>query len=199
MTCAAHLNAPDTCKRCAGLLKSDRSLCAVSSDLGFTPCHKGRGLCAGAGEGSVASDAEALALREELRSAFVNITRIMDCVGCEKCKLWGKLQTLGALRTQGSKALARHRLSSASGIRACLATAAVTAHWRLTLGLAQHAMLCDQVWPSRVEHASAASAGVATALKVLFSSSDCSGSVPTQPALSTLVLERNEVRTGACG
>lgn len=35
--------------------------------------------------------------------------------------------------------------------------------------------------------------GVATALKVLFSSSDCSGALPTSPALSTLVLERNEV------
>ncbi|KAG2497377.1 hypothetical protein HYH03_004535 [Edaphochlamys debaryana] len=68
-------------------------------------------------------------LREELRGAFVNITRVMDCVGCEKCKLWGKLQTLG----------------------------------------------------------------VATALKVLFSSSDCEGALPTAPALSTLALERNEV------
>jgi hypothetical protein len=26
---------------------------------------------------------------------FRNISRIMDCVGCEKCRLWGKLQTLG--------------------------------------------------------------------------------------------------------
>ena len=25
---------------------------------------------------------------------FKNITRIMDCVGCDKCRLWGKLQTL---------------------------------------------------------------------------------------------------------
>ncbi|GIL71642.1 hypothetical protein Vretifemale_2171 [Volvox reticuliferus] len=80
-------------------------------------------------EGRLWKGSDGLALREELRSAFVNITRIMDCVGCEKCKLWGKLQTLG----------------------------------------------------------------VATALKVLFSSSDCSGSLPTAPSLSTLVLERNEV------
>ncbi|GLC54259.1 hypothetical protein PLESTB_000840700 [Pleodorina starrii] len=80
-------------------------------------------------EGRLWKGSDGLALREELRAAFVNITRIMDCVGCEKCKLWGKLQTLG----------------------------------------------------------------VATALKVLFSSSDCSGALPTSPALSTLVLERNEV------
>ena len=26
---------------------------------------------------------------------FHNITRIMDCVGCEKCKMWAKLQLLG--------------------------------------------------------------------------------------------------------
>ena len=30
-----------------------------------------------------------------MQSAFHNITRIMDCVGCEKCKMWGKLQLLG--------------------------------------------------------------------------------------------------------
>ena len=34
-------------------------------------------------------------LRRQLQGAFQNITRVMDCVGCEKCKLWGKLQTLG--------------------------------------------------------------------------------------------------------
>lgn len=34
-------------------------------------------------------------LRAELQTAFRNITRIMDCVGCEKCKMWGKLQLLG--------------------------------------------------------------------------------------------------------
>jgi ERO1-like protein alpha len=34
-------------------------------------------------------------LKSELQVAFINITSVMDCVGCEKCKLWGKLQTLG--------------------------------------------------------------------------------------------------------
>uniref|UniRef100_A0A2C9KB90 Uncharacterized protein n=1 Tax=Biomphalaria glabrata TaxID=6526 RepID=A0A2C9KB90_BIOGL len=36
---------------------------------------------------------------QQLKSEFVlhfrNISRIMDCVGCDKCKLWGKLQVLG--------------------------------------------------------------------------------------------------------
>jgi hypothetical protein len=34
-------------------------------------------------------------LKKQLRAAFRNISRIMDCVGCEKCKLHGKLQILG--------------------------------------------------------------------------------------------------------
>nr|XP_006822898.1 PREDICTED: ERO1-like protein alpha-like [Saccoglossus kowalevskii] len=38
---------------------------------------------------------QALQLKEEFRSHFRNISRIMDCVGCDKCKLWGKLQTQG--------------------------------------------------------------------------------------------------------
>lgn len=38
---------------------------------------------------------EAQLLKEEFRQHFINISRIMDCVGCEKCKLWGKLQIQG--------------------------------------------------------------------------------------------------------
>lgn len=34
-------------------------------------------------------------LKLQFRDSFRNISRIMDCVGCEKCKLWGKLQTSG--------------------------------------------------------------------------------------------------------
>lgn len=34
-------------------------------------------------------------LQEEFRLHFKNISRIMDCVGCSKCRLWGKLQTQG--------------------------------------------------------------------------------------------------------
>lgn len=32
---------------------------------------------------------------QEFRNAFRNISMIMDCVGCEKCRLWGKLQFVG--------------------------------------------------------------------------------------------------------
>lgn len=34
-------------------------------------------------------------LKIEFREKFLNISRIMDCVGCDKCRLWGKLQTQG--------------------------------------------------------------------------------------------------------
>ncbi|XP_068081523.1 ero1-like protein isoform X2 [Anabrus simplex] len=38
---------------------------------------------------------QARKLKDEFRQHFRNISRIMDCVGCEKCKLWGKLQIHG--------------------------------------------------------------------------------------------------------
>ncbi|KAF9134006.1 hypothetical protein BGW39_008350 [Mortierella sp. 14UC] len=34
-------------------------------------------------------------LKNQFRDHFRNVTRIMDCVGCEKCRLWGKIQTTG--------------------------------------------------------------------------------------------------------
>ncbi|KAL9126627.1 MAG: hypothetical protein Q9217_004347 [Psora testacea] len=34
-------------------------------------------------------------LKEDFRNRFRNVSRLMDCVGCDKCRLWGKLQTLG--------------------------------------------------------------------------------------------------------
>jgi ERO1-like protein beta len=34
-------------------------------------------------------------LKEEFKTHFRNVTRIMDCVDCYKCKLWGKVQTTG--------------------------------------------------------------------------------------------------------
>ncbi|WKX89173.1 hypothetical protein Q1695_008658 [Nippostrongylus brasiliensis] len=40
-------------------------------------------------------EAHARELREEFRSHFLNVSRIMDCVGCDKCRLWGKVQIHG--------------------------------------------------------------------------------------------------------
>ncbi|XP_071345633.1 ERO1-like protein alpha [Trachinotus anak] len=43
----------------------------------------------------VGDEKEAAKLKDDIRLAFLNISRIMDCVGCFKCRLWGKLQTQG--------------------------------------------------------------------------------------------------------
>lgn len=43
----------------------------------------------------VGGNRQAKKLKEEFRHHFRNISRIMDCVGCDKCKLWGKLQVQG--------------------------------------------------------------------------------------------------------
>ena len=34
-------------------------------------------------------------LKSDFRNRFRNVSRTMDCVGCDKCRLWGKLQTAG--------------------------------------------------------------------------------------------------------
>lgn len=34
-------------------------------------------------------------LKEEFRARFKNVSAIMDCVGCDRCRLWGKVQTIG--------------------------------------------------------------------------------------------------------
>ena len=39
--------------------------------------------------------ASGVELKEDFRHRFRNVSRLMDCVGCDKCRLWGKLQTAG--------------------------------------------------------------------------------------------------------
>ncbi|KAK4691219.1 hypothetical protein P7C71_g5735, partial [Lecanoromycetidae sp. Uapishka_2] len=34
-------------------------------------------------------------LKEDFRNRFRNVSSLMECVGCDKCRLWGKLQTVG--------------------------------------------------------------------------------------------------------
>ncbi|CAH8484503.1 unnamed protein product [Heterobilharzia americana] len=56
---------------------------------------------------------EANVLKKQFREHFRNISRIMDCVGCEKCRLWGKLQTQGmgtALKILFSDAIRKENL-----------------------------------------------------------------------------------------
>lgn len=46
-------------------------------------------------EKSMFNGPDAVLLRQEFRDHFRNVSKIMDCVGCEKCRLWGKIQTVG--------------------------------------------------------------------------------------------------------
>jgi hypothetical protein len=46
-------------------------------------------------ESQMFQDASSPGLKEDFRNRFRNVSRLMDCVGCDKCRLWGKLQTAG--------------------------------------------------------------------------------------------------------
>lgn len=41
------------------------------------------------------ADEEAKRFKDSFRKHFRDISRIMDCVGCDKCRLWGKVQITG--------------------------------------------------------------------------------------------------------
>ncbi|CAG8485438.1 15664_t:CDS:10 [Cetraspora pellucida] len=41
------------------------------------------------------ASSQSFLLKEEFKARFRNVSRIMDCVGCDKCRLWGKLQISG--------------------------------------------------------------------------------------------------------
>ncbi|KAJ3983831.1 endoplasmic reticulum Oxidoreductin 1-domain-containing protein [Lentinula detonsa] len=38
---------------------------------------------------------DANSLREDFKAHFRNVSRIMDCIECDQCRLWGKVQTAG--------------------------------------------------------------------------------------------------------
>lgn len=46
-------------------------------------------------ENSMFQDPNDTQLKEDFRNRFRNVSTLMDCVGCDKCRLWGKLQTVG--------------------------------------------------------------------------------------------------------
>ncbi|KAI9834796.1 MAG: hypothetical protein M1819_002882 [Sarea resinae] len=46
-------------------------------------------------EGLMFQDSSVGTLKEDFRNKFRNVSRLMDCVGCDKCRLWGKVQTNG--------------------------------------------------------------------------------------------------------
>ncbi|KAK5112493.1 hypothetical protein LTR62_004250 [Meristemomyces frigidus] len=38
---------------------------------------------------------DGISLKDDFKNRFRNVSRVMDCVGCDKCRLWGKVQTNG--------------------------------------------------------------------------------------------------------
>lgn len=46
-------------------------------------------------ETTMFQDSVANGLKEDFRNRFRNVSRLMDCIGCDKCRLWGKLQVAG--------------------------------------------------------------------------------------------------------
>ncbi|ODV94930.1 hypothetical protein PACTADRAFT_43436 [Pachysolen tannophilus NRRL Y-2460] len=46
-------------------------------------------------EDSLFQESNADELKNEFKTRFRNVSSIMDCVHCERCRLWGKLQTIG--------------------------------------------------------------------------------------------------------
>ncbi|TAQ87467.1 hypothetical protein B7494_g4198 [Chlorociboria aeruginascens] len=60
---------------------------ALTSHAGRTPPIFDESLMFVNGEGP--------SLKEDFRNRFRNVSRLMDCVGCDKCRLWGKVQTAG--------------------------------------------------------------------------------------------------------
>jgi len=79
------------------------------------------------------------ALEKELQAAFRNVTAVMDCVGCEKCKLWGKLQLMGvatALKVLVAERRAGEALAAAAAAAAGGAAAASSSTTTTTTGAA---------------------------------------------------------------
>lgn len=56
-------------------------------------------------------------LKDDLKNMFRNVSVIMNCVGCEKCRVWGKLNTLG-IATALKISLAQSPAERAAVVRA---------------------------------------------------------------------------------
>lgn len=52
-------------------------------------------IASGFAEDAFFNSPEAPVVMDQFKSHFRNVSRIMDCVGCDKCRLWGKLQVSG--------------------------------------------------------------------------------------------------------
>jgi ERO1-like protein alpha len=112
---------------------------------------------------ALAPAARRAALRASWRGKYVNISRILDCVGCEKCRLWGQLQFLGlgtamkiVLAADGAE-LAATRLSRNEVV------ALVNTLHRLSMSVAALAVLRDVEAAAAAKAAPAAAAAAAAA------------------------------------
>jgi hypothetical protein len=80
-----HVNAGDT-MHLNSLLVTKAAQCRDGfNEQGLFDCS----------DGSTSEQEQETRLLGELQAKFLNISRIMNCVTCEKCKLWGKLQIMG--------------------------------------------------------------------------------------------------------
>ena len=78
------------------------TFCSGDPDQDFSTKQKALELVSGIksspktfNESLMFQDPAMLYLKEDFRNRFRNVSRLMDCVGCDKCRLWGKLQTAG--------------------------------------------------------------------------------------------------------
>ncbi|RMZ77819.1 hypothetical protein DV737_g4144, partial [Chaetothyriales sp. CBS 132003] len=78
------------------------TFCSGDPDLDYETKHKVLALAARAAaepntfdESVMFTTPELLDLKDSFKQRFRNVSRLMDCVGCDKCRLWGKVQTAG--------------------------------------------------------------------------------------------------------
>ncbi|KAG9228773.1 oxidoreductin [Amylocarpus encephaloides] len=85
-----------------GPFLKDYTFCSGDPAQDLTTKAKVQALTSQAGEAPQIFDeslmfvnGEGPSLKEDFKNRFRNVSRIMDCVGCDKCRLWGKIQTAG--------------------------------------------------------------------------------------------------------
>ncbi|KAH0539091.1 hypothetical protein FGG08_004329 [Glutinoglossum americanum] len=76
---------------CSGDLSQDRITKQMANDLAAKAAASPRIF----DESLMFQDSSVEGLKHDFRNRFRNVSRLMDCVGCDKCRLWGKLQTAG--------------------------------------------------------------------------------------------------------
>lgn len=79
-------------------LEADAASCSSASSSSVADGHPGGALASLQSRhvaGRIVAADDAGVLIESFRRRYRNISRVLDCVGCERCRLWGKLQYLG--------------------------------------------------------------------------------------------------------